>query len=209
MTDLFFLIASGFTAGILASAHCVIMCGGISIFVAQQPYGLWPHVLRISIYCLLAVAAVYTLTPIIDVPRWWLGVGLIGAALMSWYSKSRACAACPSNSGPSNSAFKNPLVWLWGFLPCPMVFMMISTSIALDSAFEAALLMGCFGLGTLPSLLSVSYGSKWFVRRVSFHKKWLEFGLVGLGIWSLAVGLLPVHEMIHGEAHEQHQHEHH
>ncbi|MDR1227837.1 MAG: sulfite exporter TauE/SafE family protein [Azoarcus sp.] len=46
-----------------------------------------------------------------------------------------------------------PLGALWGFLPCGMVYMALTTALMTGSALRGAGLMLAFGLGTLPNLL--------------------------------------------------------
>jgi sulfite exporter TauE/SafE len=46
-----------------------------------------------------------------------------------------------------------PLGMLWGFLPCGMVYMALTTALMTGSAGRGAGLMLAFGLGTLPNLL--------------------------------------------------------
>lgn len=46
-----------------------------------------------------------------------------------------------------------PLGLLWGFLPCGMVYSVLTTALLSGSATRGAMLMLAFGLGTLPNLL--------------------------------------------------------
>lgn len=46
-----------------------------------------------------------------------------------------------------------PLGMLWGFLPCGMVYSVLTTALVAGSAWRGAALMLAFGLGTLPNLL--------------------------------------------------------
>ncbi|MEW6982874.1 sulfite exporter TauE/SafE family protein [Colwelliaceae bacterium 6471] len=47
---------------------------------------------------------------------------------------------------------------LWGWLPCGLVYSTLTWSLASGSALSGAMIMACFGLGTLPALLSLSLG---------------------------------------------------
>ena len=50
---------------------------------------------------------------------------------------------------------------LWGWVPCGMVYSMLLTAMLSGSALDGALVMGAFGLGTLPMLLAMGLaGSK-------------------------------------------------
>lgn len=44
---------------------------------------------------------------------------------------------------------------LWGWVPCGMVYSVLMTALLTGSATQGALVMGAFGLGTLPLLLSM------------------------------------------------------
>jgi sulfite exporter TauE/SafE len=57
---------------------------------------------------------------------------------------------------PVNSVWRAiPLGFLWGWLPCGMVYTLLIMSLSTGSAAEGALLMLAFGLGTLPNLLAM------------------------------------------------------
>lgn len=48
-----------------------------------------------------------------------------------------------------------PLGFLWGWLPCGLVYTILIMALSAGSALEGALLMLAFGLGTLPNLLAM------------------------------------------------------
>lgn len=52
-------------------------------------------------------------------------------------------------------AFAFPLGFLWGWLPCGLVYSTLSWAASSGSATNGALIMLAFGLGTLPAMLSV------------------------------------------------------
>ncbi|WP_448212115.1 sulfite exporter TauE/SafE family protein [Colwellia sp. MEBiC06753] len=47
---------------------------------------------------------------------------------------------------------------IWGWLPCGLVYSTLTWSMASGSMENGALIMAAFGLGTLPALLSLSFG---------------------------------------------------
>lgn len=47
---------------------------------------------------------------------------------------------------------------IWGWLPCGLVYSTLTWSLASGSAFTGATIMAAFGLGTLPALLTMSFG---------------------------------------------------
>ena len=53
--------------------------------------------------------------------------------------------------------------FLWGWLPCALVYSVLLWSLASGSAFKGGLLMFVFGLGTLPGMITAgSLGSSLF-----------------------------------------------
>ncbi len=76
---------------------------------------------------------------------------------------------------------------VWGWLPCGLVYSVLVAAMASASAMQGALLMLCFGLGTLPTLLLMGLSA---VRLKQYlQMPWLRrtcglvvagFGLVGL-----------------------------
>ena len=49
---------------------------------------------------------------------------------------------------------------LWGWLPCGLVYSMLAWSLAIADPLQGALLMGAFGLGTLPALLATGLAAR-------------------------------------------------
>lgn len=47
---------------------------------------------------------------------------------------------------------------IWGWLPCGLVYSTLTWSLASGDALKGALIMASFGLGTLPALLTLSFG---------------------------------------------------
>ncbi|MCB8888024.1 sulfite exporter TauE/SafE family protein [Vreelandella malpeensis] len=49
---------------------------------------------------------------------------------------------------------------LWGWLPCGLVYSMLAWSLASGAPAQGALLMGAFGLGTLPAVLATGVAAR-------------------------------------------------
>lgn len=89
---------------------------------------------------------------------------------------------------PANSPFQAlPLGMLWGFLPCGMVYSVLTTALLSGSSVKGAGLMLAFGLGTLPNLMLAGMLAKRlqeFTRRKAVRLVAgllvLAFGLFGL-----------------------------
>jgi sulfite exporter TauE/SafE len=76
---------------------------------------------------------------------------------------------------------------LWGWVPCGMVYSMLLTAMLTGSALDGALVMGAFGLGTLPMLLAMGMAGarlrQYLQRRavrVACGLLVLGFGVLGL-----------------------------
>jgi sulfite exporter TauE/SafE len=78
---------------------------------------------------------------------------------------------------------------LWGWLPCGMVYAMLLTALASGNAWEGALILAAFGLGTLPNLLLISVA-------VGRAGNWMQVrGLRYAG--SLVIAAVGVYGMLH------------
>lgn len=89
---------------------------------------------------------------------------------------------------PATSAARAlPLGMLWGFLPCGMVYSVLTTALLTGSALRGAGLMLAFGLGTLPNLLAAGFLLRRFRDLVQGHTVRLAAGLLvaGFGVWGL------------------------
>ena len=76
---------------------------------------------------------------------------------------------------------------LWGWLPCGLVYSVLVWSISQGSAVQGALLMLCFGLGTLPTLLLMGVAA---TRLAAFVRHAWVRRVAGLlvmlfGLWTL------------------------
>ena len=76
---------------------------------------------------------------------------------------------------------------LWGWLPCGLVYSVLLWSVASANVVDGALLMLCFGLGTLPNLLAMGV----FAQRLSGLVRNLRVRqlagvmVMGFGLWNL------------------------
>lgn len=80
-----------------------------------------------------------------------------------------------------------PLGLLWGFLPCGMVYSVLTTALLTGSALRGAGLMLAFGFGTLPNLLLAGFLLRRFREVVQGRPVRLVSGLLvlGFGVWGL------------------------
>ena len=80
-----------------------------------------------------------------------------------------------------------PLGLVWGFLPCGMVYSVLSMTLLTGSALRGASLMLAFGLGTLPNLLLAGFLLRRFRDLAQARAVRLASGLLvlGFGVWGL------------------------
>ncbi|GIU47985.1 cytochrome biogenesis protein [Shewanella sairae] len=80
---------------------------------------------------------------------------------------------------------------LWGWLPCGLVYSMLTWSVAAGNALDGALIMLAFGVGTLPALVSAGIAASTFSRWV--QKKTVRIisgvALIGFGIQTLYIAI--------------------
>lgn len=85
-----------------------------------------------------------------------------------------------------------PLGFLWGWLPCGLVYTILIWTLSAGSALEGALLMLAFGLGTLPNLLAMGLVAAKLSRWT--RNRWVQriagLMVVALGLYMLVVNFL-------------------
>ncbi|VAW52248.1 hypothetical protein MNBD_GAMMA06-193 [hydrothermal vent metagenome] len=77
--------------------------------------------------------------------------------------------------------------FIWGWLPCGMVYFVLIWSLTAGSAFQGSLTMLAFGLGTLPTLLAAGFMASWLTR---FARSTYARQIIGLLIIAMAIGSL-------------------
>lgn len=84
------------------------------------------------------------------------------------------------------------LGFLWGWLPCGLVYSMLLLAMTSGGALKGAAVMAAFGLGTLPSMLGSSLFAPQLARLM--NPRWSRAAsgalLLGFGAWMIAVPLL-------------------
>lgn len=192
------LLPAALAAGFFGSTHCLAMCGAVVVLLEGEQrtgFGGLPRRLvynagRLLFYCLLGVAAGATgglLTGGIDAGLLLLRVlaALLVAALgltllFDWRGLSFL-----ENAGTALWRLLSPLArhvlpivsparalaagFLWGALPCGLVYSAIALAATSGSAASGGLVMLVFGAGTLPALLlagtSAATLNRWKRRR--------------------------------------------
>lgn len=204
-----------FIVGLLGGGHCAGMCGGIvgalSLQTAQGRAPVTIHLAynvgRIASYALagLFVGAVgylagnllplqrglYVLASLMLVA---LGLYLLGATQALAFVE-KGGQTIWARIQPFTGRFLPvrgvaqalPLGLLWGWLPCGLVYSALTTALASGSAWDGALLMLAFGLGTLPNLLLAGLLLSRFRRFAQARVTRVVSGLLvlGYGIYGL------------------------
>ena len=78
---------------------------------------------------------------------------------------------------------------IWGWLPCGLVYSILTWALASSSIINGASIMFFFGLGTLPALLTLSLGFN-SIKNIlinPFLRKIMALILIGFGIYSFIV----------------------
>ncbi len=96
---------------------------------------------------------------------------------------------------------------VWGFLPCGLVYSMLTMSLGSGNATNGALLMLSFGLGTLPNLVALGLlaaGLRKFLRK-PIVKYIAGLMVIAFGVWLFWSAWFPME----ADPHAGHQHHHH
>jgi len=228
---------TAFLLGLSGAGHCLGMCGGIAAAlnlggVRSSAITLAYHAGRITSYTLLGallgwaaagvqvaawtialryLAGVLLIGMGLYVAQWWHGMAVLekaGAAL--WRPVQRLSSRwLPVRHWSQGLA----LGLCWGLMPCGLIYSSLAWAATAQNAFTSALMMLCFGLGTLPAMLATSLGAarlQVFLRRREL-KIAIALLLIVSGAWTLYVtaahsghGVHSSHE--HGEHPAQEQH---
>lgn len=212
-----------FLAGIFGGVHCFGMCGGIvaalsgglSAGDARWPLHLAYNGGRIASYALAGAVAGGIGGALLFFGSLWPRIALLVFANLMLLGMGAYLAGLPQFVAPLEKAGGRlwqrvqpwslrflpvrsiaqavPLGFVWGMLPCGLVYSALATALSSGSAAQGAATMLAFGLGTLPNLLLAGLLAH-RIRRV-LHSKALRraagffvaaLGMFGLlGVWRL------------------------
>jgi sulfite exporter TauE/SafE len=174
------------TIGLMGSAHCAAMCGGIAGALTlgiddnrqhRLPIIAGFHIGRILSYALIGallggvmVALAGEIKPLSVALRLLAGLLLIamGLYVANWWtgltSLERIGVPVWSRLQPLTNKLLPvkttggalALGGLWGWLPCGLVYSALSWAVTAGSTLEAASRMLLFGIGTLPAMVTMS-----------------------------------------------------
>jgi sulfite exporter TauE/SafE len=228
----FLSLTTAFLLGLMSSAHCIGMCGGIMgalsmAIPANRRSSRWWILLcynlgRIASYALIGLLLGSLAQQLAEsggyqVLRWIAGLLLIamGLYLANWW---RGLVHLEKLGGhlwayiqplgkrlmPVDSALKAfPLGFIWGWLPCGLVYSALAFAASSGNSIQSASLMLAFGLGTLPTVWLSGVLAQELNRWLQIKQlRWAMATLIILfGLWTLWGG---------NGSHDHHQHsEHH
>ncbi len=169
-----------FLAGLLGGGHCLGMCGGVVALMAKSPFALAYNFGRIAAYILvgallgalgevgflLADSFSYRiiLFAFANFLMLAMGVYLLGVPhFIAPFEKMggvlwrKIAPFAQKFLPPKNFKTAFSIGFLWGFLPCGLLYSAFAAALASASFVKGALLMASFGLGTLPNLIAAPF----------------------------------------------------
>lgn len=222
------VLGGALLSGLLGSAHCAAMCGGIATSLSVQQRGGWwvalqPNIGRVLGYTLAGalvggfgagLLGVVRLSALGIALRAAVGVVLILAALRLLDGSGRlAFLAGPGQHVwrvlrplqrrllPANTPAKRiALGLLWGWMPCGLSTTLLAAAWLTASAAHGALTMAAFGLGTLPMMVPLTWAGARFGQWVQRGPWRTALGTIVLasGALTLAAPWLTHAPMLHG-----------
>lgn len=101
------------------------------------------------------------------------------------------------------------LGFIWGWLPCGLVYSTLTWSATSASWQQSALIMFCFGLGTVPAMMltgTLAHQVKVWIQKTSVRNM-AALLIIGFGVWTLGWVLIK-HGHSHGGLQQQTTHQH-
>lgn len=206
-------LAATFSIGLLGSAHCLGMCGGIasalnlasensrvSLLIAYNSgrllsYGaagglvaslgyFGANYLNLSAV-LRGLAGLLLIAMGLYLANWWRGLSFLEQAGAALW---RQLQPLGRNLLPLRSLRSAVLLGLlWGWLPCGLVYTALAYSATATSPLSGILVMLAFGLGTIPAIILGGASMGRLVRLL--RSRGLRFGFAMLfviyGLWTL------------------------
>lgn len=205
-----------FTTGLVGAPHCLGMCSGLAggLFLHQGlvqrglPAVLY-HGARVLTYVVLGVTGALLGQVVVQIGGFGkaqgllmiaaglviiaLGLGLLGVLRSAAPARCGLAVPAPGEGAQSRSHLARfALAGLGnGLVPCSLVFSVAIKAAATASPGRAAALMLVFGLGTVPSMLSVSLLAGALGNRACGQGRIVAgVAVIALGLWTLYEGLV-------------------
>lgn len=129
----------------------------------------------------------------------WMGLNKIEKIAMPMWKKIQPYT---KNYMPPKSPLKAlPLGFLWGWLPCGLVYSVLPLAYSADNPIDASLVMLSFGLATLPLLMMLGSSAMWLKQKMQNKILRMVLGIL-LVLWGSSQ-MLSINPFMN---HQQHQH---
>lgn len=86
---------------------------------------------------------------------------------------------------------------LWGYIPCGLVYSVFIWALSSGNIIKSCLLMTFFGLGTLPSIISIGY-SQFFIKKINNYKiikNIINILIISFGIFTILTAFSKCHHL--------------
>ncbi len=150
----FWLLQLGYNLGRLVSYTLAgALAGGLGLLLAQAgPLEQTQKLLSIVAGLFMIVLGLY-------LAGWWSGLARVERAGGVVWKRLEPLGRKLLPVRSPGRAFLLGMVWGW--LPCGLVYSVLIWALSAGSLVDGALLMGAFGLGTLPNLLLMGAAAGW------------------------------------------------
>lgn len=206
---------AAFMLGILGSAHCIGMCGGISsaLSLSVQSKNPWPlllsfHAGRITSYGVAGgllgalgwylgglsvevkmsiryLAAVMLVLMGLYMGGWWRSLQRLERGGFALWSRLKPVGA---SLLPVQHLWQGLLLGgLWGWIPCGLVYSTLVWSASQSHPAHSAVLMVAFGVGTTPSVLLLGAFSRRLtgIVQAKLTRHIAGIAMIAFGLWSI------------------------
>jgi uncharacterized protein len=210
------ILIAGFTLGFAGSLHCVGMCGPLSLALPTWHLSGTMKMLSLLLYQFGRIVTYAFFGLVFGL----MGRGLYIAGVQQWFSVTMGMLLLLSaalyfvHNGGIHVGFLNRLYvqlskligrivksqpgaggflllgMANGLLPCGMVYIALAATMSFYKVYQGIGFMVMFGAGTLPAMMLVGYGSRFFnpsVKRV--FRKSIPFFITATGIILILRGL--------------------
>lgn len=216
---MFTIATTAFFLGVIGSAHCIGMCGGIATLVLTSASNskwralLWYQAGRVSVYVLLGTAAgLFTATVgwtssligaqhILSIIAGMIVV-LMGLHVAGWipdplksftplWAKLTRFQTILRGSNLGSNRWRSLKIGISnGLLPCGMVYAALAMAVVAGDVASATLTMFAFGMGTVPAMLCAPALLRMLIVRWRQHAvNIVAVIMVGVGVVTLVRGL--------------------
>ncbi|WP_456374661.1 sulfite exporter TauE/SafE family protein [Thiolapillus sp.] len=130
-----------------------MIAGGLGLLLAQA------GPLQYTQQILSVIAGLFMIMMGLYLGGWWMGLARVEKAGSAVWKRIEPLGRKLLPVRSPVQAFLLGMVWGW--LPCGLVYSVLIWSLSAGGLFSGAVLMGVFGLGTLPNLLLMGAAAGW------------------------------------------------